>query len=246
MDWIFSTLSPEKKLLNAVTSSMLDAITELIQEFGTVLINTPLYRENRRTALHLACESENAAVVQLLVDAGGDVNALDLFGSSPLMLALRHGKANCAKVILQNSSWHPGSIWRGRDEHTGRPYWTDHSETILCLMVIGTPNVLVVENIGQFNFRFFLELCEKYAELTKAFYLTGNQLPAGQVLQFYSGNSTSLGQWIHRMLGIQTLQHYARIAVRRRLNTNVFYGVRLLPLPVTLQKFLIFEEEMPF
>lgn len=242
---LFNTLSPEKKLLTAVTNNMLDTVVRLIQDNGPVLLNAPLYQENRRIAMHLACKMGHEAVVQFLVSAGGDVNAMDLFGLTPLTLAMRHGKNKCAQLMLQNSTWHPGIIWQESDEHSNMPYWTSYSEIILCLMVIGTPNILIVENIGQFNFIIFVELCIRYEQLIKAFYLTGNRIPEIYMFQVYN-NFPNLGQWVHEMLSVQTLKHYARIAVRRGLQTNVFYGTRKLDLPTSLQKYIIFEDEMPF
>lgn len=182
---LFDSLSPVMKLRTAVESRMLDSVVKLIEDSDSTLINTPLYTENRRTALHLACEKGDQNLVQILIDAGADVNAMDLFGLTPLTLSLRTRNEKCAQLILQNSFWHPEMIWHGEENISGmsRPRWTSYSEEILCFMVIGTPNPLLVENLGQIQMSSFMELCERYQRLTKAFYLTGNHLPAGQVLQ---------------------------------------------------------------
>ena len=182
---LYDSLCPEVKLRTAVENGMLDRVVKLIEESDPTLINTPLYTENRRTALHLACEKGNQNLVQILIDVGADVNAMDLFGLTPLTLSLRTGKEKCAQLILQNSSWHPEMIWHGEENISGmsRPRWTGYSEDILCFMVIGTPNILLVENHGPIQISSFIELCERFQRLTKAYYLTGNRLPAGHVLQ---------------------------------------------------------------
>lgn len=243
---LFGSLSPVVKLRTAVENKMLDSVVKLLEESDCALINTPLYTENRRTALHLACEKGDKNLVQILIDAGADANAMDLFGLTPLTLALRTCNEKCAQLILQNSSWHPETIWHGEENISGMltPRWTSYSEDILCFMVIGTPNLLLVENLGQTHMSSFMELCERYQRLMKAFYLTGNQLPMGHVLQLYL-NSANLGQWIRAIQGVQPLQHYARNAVRRSLNKNVFYGAQRLPIPGAVQKYLYFADEMP-
>ena len=38
------------------------------------------------------------------------------------------------------------------------------------------------------------------------------------------------------------LQHYARLAIRRQLRPNVIFGSKLLPLPVKVQEYLLFED----
>ena len=50
-------------------------------------------RPDSTTALQLAAAGGHAAAVELLLDAGADVNAADDEGTTPLMLAAEEGRS---------------------------------------------------------------------------------------------------------------------------------------------------------
>lgn len=54
------------------------------------------------TALHAATEHRRLAIMQLLIDAGADVNARMRSGRTPLMLAAKHSTADAANLLADN------------------------------------------------------------------------------------------------------------------------------------------------
>ncbi|XP_048255146.1 serine/threonine-protein phosphatase 6 regulatory ankyrin repeat subunit B-like [Haliotis rufescens] len=61
---------------------------------------------NRQTwndcvAIHVACRTNNAGVIRLLFDAGGDVNARDYLGETPLHVAVKSSSVECLNILLE-------------------------------------------------------------------------------------------------------------------------------------------------
>lgn len=54
------------------------------------------------TALHTATENRRLSIMQLLIDAGADVNARTRSGRTPLMLAAKHSTADAALLLADN------------------------------------------------------------------------------------------------------------------------------------------------
>src|SRR5687768_13790345 len=52
------------------------------------------------TALSLACENGNAAIVKALLDAGADANTRQRGGETVLMIAARTGDKKCVEALL--------------------------------------------------------------------------------------------------------------------------------------------------
>ena len=88
------------QLINAAFELDLEQTHRLVQ-FG-VSVNAKDY--DGRTALHIAASEGWVELIDFLLDADADVNAIDRFGGSPLADAVREGakKANIA-------SKHPGA-----------------------------------------------------------------------------------------------------------------------------------------
>ena len=53
------------------------------------------------TALHIAAQNNHAEVVEVLIDAGADIEAKDEDGSSPLHCACRRGALNAVKLLVK-------------------------------------------------------------------------------------------------------------------------------------------------
>ena len=55
------------------------------------------------TLLHLACQSGDIAMVELLIQYGAHVNAVDSSGQTPLYRCALHARTACAKLLLSRS-----------------------------------------------------------------------------------------------------------------------------------------------
>ena len=55
------------------------------------------------TLLHLACQSGDIAMVELLIQYGAHVNAVDSSGQTPLHRCALHARTACAKLLLSRS-----------------------------------------------------------------------------------------------------------------------------------------------
>jgi uncharacterized protein len=65
----------------------------------------PSVRSNcGRTPLHLACRHGHAAVAELLISKGAQVNARDMKGRTPLFEAASRGCSDCVTVLLNSSA----------------------------------------------------------------------------------------------------------------------------------------------
>lgn len=242
---LFNSLSNERKLLTAITNKMVDTMIKLVTDGGPTLVNAVLLKENGRTSLHIACREGHHEMLEILIAAGGDINVLDLFNFTPLTIAIQTGREHCVRVLLQKSDCKIRTMW-DREKNLGeasveaRPRWIAFSESVLCMMVFATPDLLDILRSNHFSH--FLKMCKMYPKLSKAFFLTGNQLPYGHVSKL-DQSSSDLSLWRKEMQRVQKLQHYARIIIRKSLKMNVFYGAKQLPLPTSLQDYLQFIDE---
>lgn len=56
--------------------------------------------DDKRTCMHLAASEGVRHIVTMLVELGGDVNAKDRWGGTPLSDAIREGHSDVAKIII--------------------------------------------------------------------------------------------------------------------------------------------------
>jgi ankyrin repeat protein len=56
------------------------------------------------TPLFMACRNGNAAVIDLLIKSGGDVNSADEHGTTPLMMAAAAGNPEAVKILIEHGA----------------------------------------------------------------------------------------------------------------------------------------------
>jgi ankyrin repeat protein len=81
-----------------------ESIIKLLADAGAK-IDHVVTRRNL-TPLHLVCQDDDdrAAVAQLLIDEGADVNVKDADGFTPLMIAIVSGNENIVKVLIDEGA----------------------------------------------------------------------------------------------------------------------------------------------
>merc|ERR1712217_299061 len=60
--------------------------------------------QNGRTAMHWAADYGHPEIINLLAKKGGNVNAKDKFGITPLMAAVFDGRESAVKALLANGA----------------------------------------------------------------------------------------------------------------------------------------------
>ncbi|CUS14793.1 unnamed protein product, partial [Tuber aestivum] len=78
------------------------AILELLLKNRRVMVDS--CDLNRRTALGVAAESGNEKIVELLLDAGADVDWVDECGLTPLLVASGEGHDRIVQLLLYNDA----------------------------------------------------------------------------------------------------------------------------------------------
>ena len=237
---LYNNISPERKLLTAVTSGLQDTLDTLIRS-GQVNLDAKLLEQNGNRALHVACQKGYHGCVRRLINAGANPDIQNDFGFTPLALALRHGHVECLRVLLEHGGHFTdlSLIWIG-EQMDGLPTWLGYSHDVLIILLTATPNLAALSDgtIPQTVYEHFLQR-RFTSSLMKTFFVTGNTLPQETLNTFMKTLSEFDREWLKRCQTVMSLQHYARLGVRRSLNCNVFFGVKLLPLPLKLMDYLI-------
>jgi ankyrin repeat protein len=97
----------DHRLMAAVTKPDAAAVRGLLAEGVDVNERFPVMNgfNDGHTALHVACRDGHSEIVQMLVDGGADVNAVEpVFGAVPLHKAVYNGHARITGILVR----HPG------------------------------------------------------------------------------------------------------------------------------------------
>jgi ankyrin repeat protein len=89
-------------LLAAVYNEDIERVFESIAYCTPDDVNERYGKDDGRTALHVACTVGNIVLLQFLIWAGGDVNAEDADGFTPIVYARAANHQDCVDLLLQN------------------------------------------------------------------------------------------------------------------------------------------------
>ena len=90
-------MDQEKDFLDAVKRGETPMIAEFLRIRPELIGSKDEYR---KTGLHLAAETDQAEIAQLLLDAGADIEALTSWGATPLEWAAAMGSARVGDLLL--------------------------------------------------------------------------------------------------------------------------------------------------
>ncbi|XP_032713451.1 ankyrin repeat and SOCS box protein 18 isoform X4 [Lontra canadensis] len=172
--------------------------------------------EDERSPLHKACGHACPGLARLLLRHGADAGALDYGGASPLARALQ--TAACAPE--------PGPQRTVQEllNHGSPAVWPDAFPKVLKTCA---PAPRVIETL--FNAYPQLRVSESWREV----------IPE-EVFQMHQAFYQSLLALAHTP---RCLQHLCRCAIRKLFGKKCFHLVSLLPLPKSLQNYLLLEPE---
>ncbi|XP_073928163.1 ankyrin repeat and SOCS box protein 18 isoform X1 [Castor canadensis] len=172
--------------------------------------------EDERSPLHKACGHARHGLAQLLLRHGADAGALDYGGASPLARVLQ--TAACVPEAA------PQRTVQALLNHGSPTVWPDAFPKVLRTCA---PAPAVIEVL----FNSYAQLCvseswkgvipEEVFQIHKAFYQS-----------FFALAGTP-----------RSLQHLCRCAIRKLFGKGCFLLVPLLPLPASLQSYLLLEPE---
>ncbi|XP_059249761.1 ankyrin repeat and SOCS box protein 18 [Mustela nigripes] len=172
--------------------------------------------EDERSPLHKACGHACPGLALLLLRHGADAGALDYGGASPLARALQ--TAACAPEPG------PQRTVQALLNHGSPAVWPDAFPKVLKTCA---PAPRVIETL--FNAYPQLRVSESWREV----------IPE-EVFQMHQAFYQSLLALAHKP---RCLQHLCRCAIRKLFGKKCFHLVPLLPLPKSLQDYLLLEPE---
>lgn len=90
-----------KKFLRAVTDGDAALVREyLSQDTGRNAEWLGPIGDHDTTALHIAAESRRLEIMEILIDAGANINAVNRRGHTPLHMAMRHNSPDAARLLI--------------------------------------------------------------------------------------------------------------------------------------------------
>uniref|UniRef100_A0A8C9DMN8 Ankyrin repeat and SOCS box containing 18 n=1 Tax=Prolemur simus TaxID=1328070 RepID=A0A8C9DMN8_PROSS len=172
--------------------------------------------EDERSPLHKACGHARHGLARLLLRHGADASALDYGGASPLARALQ-----TAACVPENA---PQRTVQALLNHGSPTVWPDAFAKVLKTCA---PSPTVIEVL--FNSYPQLRVSESWREV----------IPE-EVFQMHKPFYQSLFALAHTP---RCLQHLCRCALRKLFGKKCFDLIPLLPLPKSLQNYLLLEPE---
>ncbi|XP_027447265.2 ankyrin repeat and SOCS box protein 18 [Zalophus californianus] len=172
--------------------------------------------EDESSPLHKACGRACPELARLLLRHGADAGALDYGGASPLARALQ--TAACAPEAA------PQRTVQALLNHGSPTVWPDAFPKVL---KICAPAPMVIETL--FNAYPQLRVSESW-----------RQMIPEEVSQMHQAFYQSFFALAHTP---RCLQHLCRCAIRKLFGKKCFHLVPLLPLPKSLQNYLLLEPE---
>ena len=239
---IFPSLDLCRQLKIAVTCNMVAMLDQLLETDG-IDVDLPL-EGNGDTALHIAARRGHHDCMDKLLNTGAHPDQPNDYGFTPMSYALRDGNTRCVRLLYQTGTplCDPRMIWINHNSLDGVPMWSDYSVDMMKLLLIATPNM---SQLGASVVNNFWDLHLKSLHsvpLVRMFVLTGNRLSLEQMAALLNQAEGDTANSLRALQGAHSLQHYARVAIRRRLVPNTISASRELPLPAKLQEFLLYEE----
>ena len=237
---LHSKLDPARKLLTVISCNMIETLYQLI-ELG-VNVDTPLQQQNGNAALHVACEKGHYGCVRVLLDAMANPDVQNNFGFTPLAVALRNGQAKCVELLFSSGSVlsDPQIIWSSQTI-SGEQIWYNYDADMIELLLIATPSLRGCGDDMCREIYFTHVWRSESPALIKTFFLSGNSLLMFNTRALLSHVEDEMKCWLASFRKLHSLQHYARLAIRKQLRPNAIFGAKMLPLPTPMRDYLVFK-----
>ena len=243
LEQMINNMPPANQLKLAVASNMTDLLDRALT--ATVDLNYRGYDSTGNTLLHLASKRGYHECVRKLLQAGANPDEPNVYGLTPLSVALRHGHVQCVKLLYETGSLlsDPRMVWVNHNSLEGVPMWADYNVSLMLLLLIATPALselgpAVLKNLWEHQLQSLHSL-----QLIRMYVLTGNRLSQDQLAHLMTKAEGEVATSLRSLQGVQSLQHYARVAIRRCLMPNTLWASQQLPLPAKLQQYLLFDED---
>lgn len=242
-DQMYDPLNIVDKLRTCASCNLLTQLQTLIDK--GVDVNQNVQEHTGNSAGHICCQKGHWKALEMLMNAGSNPDATNDFGITPIAYALKGGHVECVQILWKSGSLltDPGIIWASTQPNSTDPLWTNYSTDILRAVVIASPTVEKYGGgLSDILYDKFLKSGEK-VELVKAFLLTGNYLSAEQQQTIITNADEGLKNWFKEFQDVHTLQHHARLAIRKAMNNNCLFGSDTIKeLPSKLKNYIVFRE----
>ena len=236
---MMDTVSTEQKMITAIRTDMVDHVQALIAE--GVDVNARLLDQGGNAALHLACSKGHHQCVRLLLEANANPDIQNDFGIKPLAMALRNGHVECARMLLSTGSPYcdPCLVWLSHRSNIGEQFH-HYTDDIYRLLLVATPDIKAIEREVP---EYLIHKFDRPGKTLRTLILCGYQPSRWQVTHLQCWQSQEQRSWLEdNCLSVQSLQHHARLAVRRQLVPSPLAGVDQLPLPQKLKEYLLLND----
>ena len=242
---IWDSMEPKRKLLTTVSCNMVDHLETIIEE-KMYDLDAPLQEQNGNRALHIACKEGNHACVRKLLEAGATVDMGNDYGFTPMAMALRYNRVECARLLFTSGSplSDPHIVWLSQ-KVDNMFTWFSYKQEMISMLLVATPDFCEAGGniVKEMYNKFLRKSCDEgHAEVIKVYLMTGNGLTDEQHAAVLSEAKPELAEWLKNFQGAKSLQHCCRLAVRKKLKPNVFSGATKLKLPPKLQEYILYDD----